>query len=112
MHTNVRTIRYVKMRHTISHTIRCPKNLIKLNYGAISCSDLILSSLAFPIRSLFGMSPILRRVHGEENEEYLLREDILLRQQGLTGVKKEKKSRPTRANGDLPSIVEALQEEE
>ena len=46
--------------------------------------------------------------HGEENAPYLLREDITLREQGLTGVKKERKDRLTRASGDVPTIVEAL----
>ena len=45
--------------------------------------------------------------HGEENREYMLREDARLRKQGLRGVKKEHKG-PSRASGEVPSIVDAL----
>ena len=44
--------------------------------------------------------------HGEENEAYLLREDILLRTQGLSGIKPER----TRASTPPPTIVDALVE--
>ena len=32
--------------------------------------------------------------HGEENEQYQLREDVRLREQGMKGIKKEKASGP------------------
>ena len=44
--------------------------------------------------------------HGKENEDYLLREDILLRTQGLSGIKPER----TRASTPPPTIVDALVE--
>lgn len=44
--------------------------------------------------------------HGNENEDYLLREDILLRTQGLSGIKPER----TRASTPPPTIVDALVE--
>jgi len=46
--------------------------------------------------------------HGEENNEYLSREDHRLRTQGLTGVKKERKDN-SRKDGSAPSITNALQ---
>ena len=42
--------------------------------------------------------------HGEENEAYLLREDILLRTQGISGIK----LKWTRPSTPRPSIVDAV----
>ena len=46
-------------------------------------------------------------MHGEENRPYWQREDLRLRTQGLKGVKKESKA-PSRADGNLPTVAEAL----
>ena len=46
--------------------------------------------------------------YGEENEDYLLREDARLRKQGLKGIKKERKG-ASRADESVPSIPETLQ---
>ena len=50
--------------------------------------------------------------HGEENEQYLLREDVNLRQQGIKGVKKEKLHGPRMAITAAVAAYEAQADED
>ena len=49
--------------------------------------------------------------HGEENKEYMLREDARLRNQGLKGVKKERKE-AARASSVADALAAAIADDD